>query len=97
MALQNPKIRFLRNDGENGFGRAVRIGLTEFTGDAVAIMIADRSDSPQDLVNYWNKLQEDMSVSFGSRFIKGSKVYDYPKIKLLVNRLLIHDPLCLPN
>ena len=88
MALQNPTIRFLRNDGENGFGRAVRIGLTEFSGDAVAIMMADRSDSPRDLVNYWNKLQEGYECVFGSRFIKGGKVYDYPKIKLLVNRLV---------
>ena len=88
IALQNPTFRYLRNNGENGFGRAVRIGLTEFTGDAVAIMMADRSDSPRDLVNYWNKLQEGYECVFGSRFIKGSKVYDYPKIKLLVNRLV---------
>ena len=85
---QNPTVRYLRNDKENGFGRAVRIGLTEFTGDAVAIMMADRSDSPRDLVNYWKKLQEGYECVFGSRFIKGSKVYDYPKIKLLVNRLV---------
>ena len=88
MAIQNPMVRYLRNDGENGFGRAVRIGLTEFTGDAVAIMMADLSDSPRDLVNYWNELQEGYECVFGSRFIKGSKVYDYPKIKLLVNRLV---------
>jgi len=88
MALQNPTIQYLRNVEEHGFGRAVRIGLSEFTGDAVAIMMADRSDSPQDLVNYWNKLQEGYECVFGSRFIRGSKVHDYPKIKLLVNRLV---------
>lgn len=87
-ALKYMPIKCIRNDKENGFGRAVRIGLTEFTGDAVAIMMADRSDSPRDLVNYWNKLQEGYECVFGSRFIKGSKVYDYPKIKLLVNRLV---------
>jgi len=88
MAHQYPTIRFLRNDGENGFGRAVRIGLAEFTGDAVAIMMADRSDSPRDLVNYWTKLQEGYECIFGSRFIKGSKIHDYPKIKFIVNRLV---------
>ena len=87
-ALKYKSIKCIRNDKENGFGRAVRIGLTEFTGDAVAIMMADRSDSPRDLVNYWNKLQEGYECVFGSRFIKGSKVHDYPKIKLLVNRLV---------
>jgi dolichol-phosphate mannosyltransferase len=88
MVLQNPTIQYLRNVEEHGFGRAVRIGLSEFTGDAVAIMMADRSDSPQDLVNYWNRLQEGYECVFGSRFIRGSKVADYPKIKLLVNRLV---------
>ena len=83
-----PTVRYLRNDRENGFGQAVRLGLQKITGDAVAIMMADRSDSPQDLVNYWNKLQEGYECVFGSRFIKGSKVHDYPKIKLLVNRLV---------
>jgi len=81
-------VRYINNDGENGFGRAVRIGLSEYTGDAVAIMMADRSDSPRDLVNYWKIMLEGYECAFGSRFIKGSKVYDYPKIKLLVNRLV---------
>ena len=85
---QKPSVRYLRNDGENGFGRAVRIGLSEFTGDAVAIMMADRSDSPQDLIKYWNQLQEGYECVFGSRFILGSKVHDYPKIKLFANRLV---------
>ena len=83
-----PALVSIANNGENGFGRAVRLGLQEFSGDAVAIMMADRSDSPRDLVNYWNKLQEGYECVFGSRFIIGSKVYGYPKIKLLVNRLV---------
>ncbi|MDG1090105.1 MAG: glycosyltransferase family 2 protein, partial [Candidatus Marinimicrobia bacterium] len=78
----------LRNDGENGFGYAVRIGLAEFSGDAVAIMMADRSDSPKDLVTYWKYIMDGYDCVFGSRFIKGSQIYKYPKMKLLVNRLV---------
>ena len=81
-------LRVIENKGENGFGRAVRIGLENFSGDAVAIMMADRSDSPQDLILYWNTLKEGYECVFGSRFIRGSHIYDYPKIKLLVNRLV---------
>ena len=88
MANQNSTVRYLKNDGENGFGRAVRIGLAKFTGDAVAIMMADRSDSPRDLVNYWNKLQDGYDCVFGSRFIRGGKVHNYPLLKLLANRLV---------
>ena len=83
-----PSVKCIENLGENGFGRAIRLGLNHFTGDAVAIMMADRSDSPQDLIQYWNTLKEGYECVFGSRFISGSNVYDYPKMKLLVNRLV---------
>jgi dolichol-phosphate mannosyltransferase len=75
------------NRGPNGFGYAVRYGLERFTGDCVAIMMADLSDSPQDLVKFYNKMQEGYDCVFGSRFSKGGMVYDYPKLKLFINRL----------
>ena len=81
-------VRCLKNHGENGFGCAVRIGLDEFTGDAVAVMMADRSDSPKDLVMYWKTLQEGFECAFGSRFIQGSHVYNYPYLKLVANRIV---------
>ena len=83
-----PELVSLSNDGENGFGRAVRMGLQEFSGDAVAIMMADLSDSPQDLVRYWEKLKEGHECVFGSRFLPNSQVIDYPKAKLLANRVV---------
>ena len=83
-----PEINYLKNTGDNGFGRAIRLGLENFSGDAVAIMMADRSDSPKDLVKYWNVLNGGVECAFGSRFLKGSKIYDYPKVKLLMNRIV---------
>ena len=83
-----PELVSLSNDGENGFGRTVRLGLQEFSGDAVAIMMADLSDSPQDLVRYWEKLQEGHECVFGSRFMPGGQVINYPKAKLLANRVV---------
>ena len=80
-------IRILRNDKKNGFGMAVRMGLSEISGDAVAIMMADGSDSPQDLVRYYRKLQEGYECVFGSRFIRGGGVEGYPPHKLVINRL----------
>ena len=78
----------VRNEGENGFGRAVRLGLDHATGDAMAIMMADLSDSPNDLVRYWEKLNEGYECVFGSRFIPGSRMIDYPTGKLVANRLV---------
>ena len=85
---KHSSVRYIRNNGQNGFGRAVRLGLDEFTGDAVAIMMADQSDSPRDLVKYWKTIQDGDECVFGSRFIKGSRVYNYPLLKLLANRIV---------
>jgi dolichol-phosphate mannosyltransferase len=82
------KVKCIRNENENGFGRAVRLGLENFTGDAVAIMMADCSDSPKDLVSYWKCIQDGNDCVFGSRFIRGGRVYNYPLLKLLANRVV---------
>ncbi|HBE16941.1 MAG TPA: glycosyltransferase family 2 protein [Cyanobacteria bacterium UBA11149] len=79
-------VRYVNNQPPNGFGFAVRRGLAEFSGDAVAIMMADASDDPKDLVAGYYKLQEGYDCVFGSRFIKKGLVVDYPRHKLLINR-----------
>lgn len=82
-----PILRPIQNLGPNGFGRAVATGLGAMKGDAVAIMMADESDDCRDVVRYWDKLNEGYDCVFGSRFIRGGGVIDYPKIKLFLNRL----------
>ena len=83
-----PQLRQYKNVGPNGFGNAVRFGLSVAKGDAIAIMMADLSDSPKDLINYWKKLQEGYDCVFGSRFAHGSRVTNYPKAKLIANRIV---------
>ena len=79
---------YYTNEGSNGFGYAVRYGLEKFTGDCVAIMMADLSDDPVDLVRFYHRMIEDNTdCVFGSRFIKGGKTFDYPLHKLIVNRV----------
>jgi dolichol-phosphate mannosyltransferase len=83
-----PTLIPVKNEGSNGFGRAISYGLGHSKGDAVVIMMADESDSPEDAVMYWRLLNDEgYECAFGSRFIKGSKVSDYPKVKLLINRI----------
>lgn len=82
-----PELRPVQNNGEHGFGRAVVHGLRQIQGDAAVIMMADESDDPRDVVQYWQILNEGWDCVFGSRFIKGGGVIDYPKVKLIVNRM----------
>jgi dolichol-phosphate mannosyltransferase len=82
-----PTLAPLQNPGPHGFGRAIVYGLDHMRGDACVIMMADASDSPDDAVKYWRLLNQGYDCVFGSRFIKGGQVIDYPRLKLLVNRL----------
>jgi dolichol-phosphate mannosyltransferase len=83
-----PTLSPVRNPGPHGFGRAIIHGLNNSAGDAVVIMMADASDSPSDAVKYWRILNDQgYECVFGSRFIKGGRVHDYPRLKLLLNRL----------
>jgi dolichol-phosphate mannosyltransferase len=88
IAERDPSVRCIRSARSPGFGQAVRVGLDEYTGDAVAIMMADLSDSPKDLVRYYRVLEQGFDCAFGSRFIRGGQVSDYPKVKLILNRLV---------
>ena len=83
-----PSLRVETNNGPNGFGYAIRFGLDRFTGDCVAVMMADLSDSPQDLVLFYRTMVEKkVDCVFGSRWMKGGKVIDYPWLKRLINRM----------
>jgi dolichol-phosphate mannosyltransferase len=80
-------VRLVSNTGRHGFGMAVRAGLGQATGEAIAVMMADGSDSPEDLVRYYRKIAEGYDCAFGSRFIHGGRIVDYPVHKLAINRI----------
>jgi dolichol-phosphate mannosyltransferase len=82
-----PQLTPVKNEGLHGFGRAIAFGLERMKGDAVVIMMADESDDCRDVVRYWQELNQGWDCVFGSRFLKGGGVIDYPKVKLLVNRM----------
>jgi dolichol-phosphate mannosyltransferase len=82
-----PTLRPVQNPAPHGFGRAVACGFDHMAGDAVVMMMADESDDCRDVVRYWKKLNEGYECVFGSRFIKGAGVIDYPWLKLRLNRL----------
>jgi dolichol-phosphate mannosyltransferase len=87
VGAENPRVRYHASHYPRGFGFTVRAGLDVFEGDAVAVVMADASDDPADLVVYHKVLEDGYDCAFGSRFIRGARVYDYPRLKLVINRL----------
>jgi dolichol-phosphate mannosyltransferase len=86
-AARVPTLRPVRNDGEHGFGRAVTLGFDHARGDAVVVMMADESDDCRDVALYWTTLNQGWDAVLGSRFVRGGGVVDYPRFKLVLNRL----------
>lgn len=88
LSIKYPAVKYVTNLGANGFGYAVRYGLERYSGDCVAVMMADLSDSPYDLIRYYTTMLEgNYDCVFGSRFMKGGKVVDYPFVKKVINRI----------
>lgn len=82
-----PELRPIQNLGGLGLGRAISLGLDNFSGDACIIMMADQSDDPKDAVRYWQEINRPgIDCVFGSRFDKGGAVTDYPPVKFFLNR-----------
>jgi dolichol-phosphate mannosyltransferase len=88
LCLEIKQLRYINNTPPHGFGFAVRKGLESYEGDCVAVVMADMSDRPVDLIAYFRKLCEGFDAVFGSRFIKGGKTFDYPVNKLILNRFI---------
>lgn len=88
LAPSYPELHVVTNTPPGGLGRAIRCGLKHFKGDVVAVVMADSSDSPEDVVACYHKIEEGYDCVFGSRFRKGSKVSQYPPVKLFFNRIV---------
>ena len=87
LAGKHSNIRAIRRTPPNGFGRAVKEGIDNARGDVIVTAMGDASDEPKDIVSYFRKIEEGYDCVFGSRFIKGACVKDYPMHKLIVNRI----------
>ena len=81
------QIKYINND-EKGLGGAISAGIHNSTGKFVCIMMSDSSDTVEDLNKYYEIISsDDLDAVFGSRFIQGGKIVEYPKLKYVLNRL----------
>ncbi|MBM3247939.1 MAG: glycosyltransferase family 2 protein [Candidatus Omnitrophica bacterium] len=87
LCVKYPVMRYVNNTAPRGFGFAVRKGLEEFYGDTIVVVMADLSDSPDDILAYYRELKKGAECVFGSRFIKGAHIHGYPVHKYVLNRM----------
>ena len=76
------------NNQSIGLGGALNLGIEKAEGKFICIMMSDLSDDINDLIKYYNLMKEkNLDAVFGSRFLKLSKINDYPIKKLILNRI----------
>lgn len=88
LAATIPGLRLVDNAPPHGFGLAVRAGFDAARGDAVAVVMADGSDAPEDVARFYRKMLEGYDCVFGTRFAPGARVTGYPVPKRILNRLV---------
>jgi len=81
-------IKLIRNVNQGGLGEAIKLGIKNSSEKYLCFYMADMSDSIEDVIKYYQNISKfNLDAVLGSRFISGSKIIDYPKKKLMLNRL----------
>jgi dolichol-phosphate mannosyltransferase len=84
---KNYFIKVFQNK-KKGLGAAIEMGIKKSNHDFVCIFMSDSSDSISDLTSYYKIISKNNYDSvLGSRFLKKSKVKNYPLLKLILNRI----------
>ena len=80
-------IKFSKNK-KKGLGSAIETGIKKSKNKFVTIFMCDSSDSTYDLIKYYEIISQNKhDAVLGSRFIKKSKIKNYPSFKFFLNRI----------
>ena len=78
----------IHKNKKKGLGSAIEEGIKRSNFNYVAVFMADSSDSINDLNRYYKTIStKKYDAILGSRFIKDSKIKDYPFFKYFLNRI----------
>lgn len=88
LIAQKNKIVKVYDNQIIGLGGAINLGILKASFKFTAIVMADLSDSPKDILKYYDEISKNnLDAVLGTRFSPDSKVIDYPIKKLLFNRI----------
>ena len=83
----NKKIKYYKNI-KKGLGSAIGLGINKSTKKFVCIFMCDNSDDLSDLMKYYKIIDKNnLDAVLGSRFLKNSRITNYPILKMVLNRI----------
>jgi dolichol-phosphate mannosyltransferase len=87
ISTTNKKIKIYDNQIK-GLGGAINLGIEKSLNKFTIIVMADLSDSPEDIIKYYFEIKNnDLDAVLGTRFSSNSLIENYPKKKLFFNRV----------
>jgi uncharacterized protein (TIRG00374 family) len=86
LARKDSHIRPVHRRSDPGFGNAIKSGMAEAKGDIIIPFMGDLSDNPRDIPRLVERIDQGYDIAYGSRFVEGGKLYDYPRAKRIANR-----------
>jgi uncharacterized protein (TIRG00374 family) len=86
LAQKDHHIHPVHRTSSPGFGNAVKSGIAEAKGDIVIPFMGDLSDNPRDIPRLIERIGEGYDIAYGSRFVEGGSLNNYPREKLIANR-----------
>ena len=87
ISKKNKKIKVYNNQIK-GLGGAINLGVEKSRNKFTVIVMADLSDSPEDIIKYYFKIKNnDLDAVLGTRFSSNTIIKNYPKKKLFLNRI----------
>ena len=87
ISKRNKKIKIYNNQ-IRGLGGAINLGIEKSLNKFTVIVMADLSDSPEDIIKYYFEIKNnDLDAVLGTRFCSNSLIENYPKKKLFFNRI----------
>lgn len=85
---KNKEIIKIFKNKKKGLGSAIQSGIEKSKYKYLCIFMADMSDDLNDLKRYYDLISKNnLDAVLGSRFIKESKIKNYPLFKYLLNRI----------
>jgi len=77
-----------KNNLREGLGGAIQLGILASKYKYICITMADKADFVEDLIKYYTLISsKKYHAVFGSRFIRRSRLINYPFVKLIYNRI----------
>jgi dolichol-phosphate mannosyltransferase len=88
LELKFQKVRSFQSPQKPGYGVAIKAGIEKARGSHLVFVMADGSESPNDVVRFVAHSREfPDDCIFGDRFQYPSSISGYPPFKLIVSRL----------